>query len=441
MLATVFIALGAYAPQAQLDPNATDSTGGANPGGLSAAPHSCNTCLEEHCGRRYVDACLACSRMLCSSPCMSRHRQGYCGAPIARDQAAHNTTTTAAPQATPQPMSQIPPVAFLFLTTETLPLAPAWRTFFDGCPAGSYTVHIHAQRLGAAPPPELPEANMVANPTQGELRFRYSMQEAMLKLYRNAAGATAPNGRRPIWAQMLSDSCAPVVSCTRYHDILKMRAGQSLFKGGAAGGWYASPAHWPAGFKTTRWFWQSQWCTLWMDHARQLLRHEQENYRMWQNAGTPDEYYSVNVLTVLGANITVDAGLTKISHGYEVKPRGKGSGGQPGLITCSTTGVSLLYVDSENYDTPSTAMHLHQVDLVQARAELEAQMGSAQLYLEKSSERMPTPPRISLADIPPAARAEFDRLIDDAAAEGHAFARKFAPACVDLISAKLRQEP
>ena len=337
----------------------------------------------------------------------------------------------------PDSPKSLPPaaVAYLFLTEKTLPLAPAWRVYFDGCPEGSYTVHIHAQRTSAAPP-ELQEAKMVGDPAQGSLRFRYSMQEAMLKLYRDAAATTIPDGYRPNWAQMLSDSCAPVLSCARYHELLQARQGQSLFRGHSAGGWYASPAHWPAGFQAQQWFWQSQWCTLWMEHARMLLAHEVENFELWKNSGTPDEYYTINILSALGANVTLDGGLTKVSHGYGAKPQGKGSGGHPGLITCSTTGVHLLYVDSESgvEDTPTSAMHVHQQDLVQARTEMVAATDNTQLFQRVRAHQL------TIDEMPPDARAEFDRLMRDAATEGYAFARKFAPACVELIAANARAQ-
>ena len=35
-------------------------------------------------------------------------------------------------------------VAYLFMAPEAnLPLAPVWRKYFDSCPSGSYTVHVH----------------------------------------------------------------------------------------------------------------------------------------------------------------------------------------------------------------------------------------------------------------------------------------------------------
>ena len=37
-------------------------------------------------------------------------------------------------------------VSYLFLAPRAeLPLATVWRAYFDGCPSGSFTVHVHAQ--------------------------------------------------------------------------------------------------------------------------------------------------------------------------------------------------------------------------------------------------------------------------------------------------------
>merc|ERR1712216_92719 len=105
-------------------------------------------------------------------------------------------------------------------------------------------------------------------------------------------------------------------------------------------------------------------------------------------------------------------------------------GGHGGLITCSTTGVHLLYVDSESgvEDTPTSAMHVHQQDLVQARTEMVAATDNTQLFQRVRAHQL------TIDEMPPDARAEFDRLMRDAATEGYAFARKFAPACVELIA-------
>jgi len=75
-------------------------------------------------------------------------------------------------------------VAYAFLAREGLPLWPAWQTYFDGCPEGSYTVMVHTQKPGAT----TKDVGFVSgaeldSPILGDLRFSYKMVDAMLKLY------------------------------------------------------------------------------------------------------------------------------------------------------------------------------------------------------------------------------------------------------------------
>ena len=93
-------------------------------------------------------------------------------------------------------------VSYLFLSPRAqLPLSRVWRSYFDGCPPGSFTVHMHAQdrQAGEGTAPDLPEATLI-EPVAGELRFSYRMQLAMNQLYASAVEATAPNGCEPRWA-------------------------------------------------------------------------------------------------------------------------------------------------------------------------------------------------------------------------------------------------
>ena len=79
-------------------------------------------------------------------------------------------------------------------------------------------------------------------------------------------------------------------------------------------------------------------------------------------------------------------------------------------------------------------MHVHQQDLVQARTEMVAATDNTQLFQRVRAHQL------TIDEMPPDARAEFDRLVRDAATEGYAFARKFAPACVELIAANARAQ-
>mmetsp|Transcript_117521 Transcript_117521/g.312629 ORF Transcript_117521/g.312629 Transcript_117521/m.312629 type:complete len:315 (-) Transcript_117521:67-1011(-) len=219
-------------------------------------------------------------------------------------------------------------VSFLFLARDGLPLERVWRKFLDGCEPGSYTVHMHSQGDGSTP--LLPEAQLVADPVGGELRKNYTMQTAMNKLYRDASRATAPNGCKPRWAQMLSESCAPLRSCSDMQALLSGSPGTSFLEswlctvGAHADACYCRrPTQW-----RTPWYKAHQWSTLWMDHARMLLDREKQNVRLWDGVRVPDEHYTVNILDSLGANHTA-FGLT---HVYPFLP---GRKAHPEDIDCS----------------------------------------------------------------------------------------------------------
>uniref|UniRef100_A0A7S1LMK9 Uncharacterized protein n=1 Tax=Alexandrium catenella TaxID=2925 RepID=A0A7S1LMK9_ALECA len=203
-------------------------------------------------------------------------------------------------------------VSFLFLARDGLPLQQVWRKFLDGCEPGGFTVHIHSQQ-GNSTPAALPEAQLVADPVEGELRRNYTMQLAMHRLYRDASRTVAPNGCRPRWAQMLSDSCAPLRSCADLQAILSSNSGSSLIEswlctvGAKADACYSrKPGYW-----RRPWYKAHQWNTLWMDHARMLLAREEENFKNWHGHQVPDEHYAINILDSLGANHTA-FGLTHV---------------------------------------------------------------------------------------------------------------------------------
>mmetsp|Transcript_44167 Transcript_44167/g.137537 ORF Transcript_44167/g.137537 Transcript_44167/m.137537 type:complete len:311 (+) Transcript_44167:65-997(+) len=228
-------------------------------------------------------------------------------------------------------------VSFVFLARQGLPLERVWRKFLDGCRPGSYTVHIHSQQGGEAP--LLPEAQWVADPVMGELRKNITMQQAMHKLYRDASRATAPNGCQPRWAQMLSESCAPLRGCAEYQDFLTSHPGTSFLEswpctvGARADACYCRMI---AGWKTT-WYKAHQWSTLWMDHARMLLANEDVEIKRWSHTRVPDEHFTINLLDAGGANHTA-FGLT---HVY---PFMTGRKGHPGDIDCGNKTVQRGHV-------------------------------------------------------------------------------------------------
>lgn len=220
-------------------------------------------------------------------------------------------------------------VSFLFLARDGLPLEKVWRKFLDGCRPGSYTVHIHSQGNGTTP--LLPETQRVKDPVIGELRKNYTMQVAMHRLYRDASRAVAPNGCRPRWAQMLSETCGPLRGCADYQALLKSQPGTSLIEswlctvGARKDACYCrKPGYWKR-----PWYKAHQWSTLWMDHAQMLVDREAENYKDWHGGPVPDEHYTVNILDSLGANHS-SLGLT---HIYPFLP---GRKAHPGDIACTT---------------------------------------------------------------------------------------------------------
>ena len=203
-------------------------------------------------------------------------------------------------------------VAYLFVVHEELPLVSTWEDYFAGCDQGAYTVHMHWQTVapGGATPEEvakrLPGARMLDDPVLGDLRFSYKMQDVMLRLYEDAAESIAPNGCRPRWAKLLSESCAPLAQCHEVHDYLASQHGVSQFNAGIMPGTTEGRA--PEGWPETLQFWKaSQWSTLWMDHAKLLLQHAKEARPRWERTLCPDEHYSINELSRLGAQLVTQS--------------------------------------------------------------------------------------------------------------------------------------
>lgn len=225
-------------------------------------------------------------------------------------------------------------VVYAFLASRGLPLEKVWAEYFKDCPSGSYAVFIHSQQM--VQPPLIPESTLVAEPLQGNPRFKYDMVEMMLKLYREAAHSMTPNGCRPRWVQMLSDSCAPIRSCSDNHKFLAARAGSSFVGDGdewpfdTPVGERRKPKPWPEKY----WYKASQWTTLWMPHVRMLLSAEADNYPGWKDAYCPDEHYTANILTQFNASInrsslTFSEFVTDIFHKLE-------ENSHPNVIGCNT---------------------------------------------------------------------------------------------------------
>lgn len=123
-------------------------------------------------------------------------------------------------------------VAYTFLAEDRLPLWPVWQRYFEGCPAGSYTVLVHTQtpnatarQVSAVGGEELTAEHTV----QGDLRFSWKMVDAMLHLYDGVEKqGKAANGCVPRWVHMSSAADAPVEPCLKVHNRLRLSTGRSF---------------------------------------------------------------------------------------------------------------------------------------------------------------------------------------------------------------------
>jgi hypothetical protein len=222
-------------------------------------------------------------------------------------------------------------VAYLFLVS-SVPTEhrEVWERYFDGCPAGSYSVHVHAQ--AASPWQFVGSRNVPKEDTvHGALRFSYRMVKAQLRLYRSALMHSTPGECAPTWLQLLSSSTVPLSDCATVHARLAAGERRTYIDGGTCAANLGR--HVCAGRQPTRYspaaggefLWAPQWSTLLADDARLLLRHERDNELVWFNPKgdslfgpevvdmtVSDEHYLPNVLRDLGVS-TQTATLTWIS--------------------------------------------------------------------------------------------------------------------------------
>jgi hypothetical protein len=222
-------------------------------------------------------------------------------------------------------------VAYLFLVSSTpSEHREVWERYFEGCPAGSHSVHVHAQ---AAPPWQfagaqtIPEQDIV----HGGLRFSYRMVKAQLRLYESALTHPPPGECAPTWLQLLSSSTLPLSDCATVHARLAAGERRSYIDGGTCAanlGRHVCVGRQPTLYSPTgggEFLWAPQWSTLLADDARLLVKHERTNEALWYNPNgksllgpevldvtAADEHYVPNVLRDLGV-ITQAATLTWIS--------------------------------------------------------------------------------------------------------------------------------
>ena len=249
-------------------------------------------------------------------------------------------------------------------------------------------------------------ARVIDDPVLGDLRFSYKMQDAMLMLYGDAVGTVAPNGCKPQWAKLVSETCAPLAPCRQVHDYLASQRGVSQFRAVVVPEQsrdYMTRV--PKGWPSLMPLWKaSQWSTLWMDHARLLLQHSKEARRRWEHTGVPDEHCSINELRGLGAQLITqtNASTQEFWSPTWLDPREDAAGGvivpghaaslsgHPRTFLCSPEGVRL-------------------------------------------SEEPTGRPTLQLARRIGHSVEEFILFLDTALKDGHFFGRKFDVTCADLL--------
>ena len=124
-----------------------------------------------------------------------------------------------------------PPVlAYLFtLRRARHPLPHAWATYFSGCPAGSYKIHIHVDptfnATDAAETGPAAKYFKQENVLPRELltkvrRFGHELVQARMRLLRHATKPDADGTPAPLWYSFFSESCAPISTCAKAHAYL-----------------------------------------------------------------------------------------------------------------------------------------------------------------------------------------------------------------------------
>jgi len=164
-------------------------------------------------------------------------------------------------------------VAYVFLVVDSIPLASVWSKYFGSCPKGSHTVLVHAQNQNAQLSKHVHSMGAKQiDPKQvvaGDLRFNFSMVQAELNLYEGVRrDGNAPNGCKPRWIHLSSESCAPVAPCSQVHEHLKQH------RYGSFVGYQVQEG--PRNLGKS-----SQWVTLWSDHAFALAADQKAIRKFW----------------------------------------------------------------------------------------------------------------------------------------------------------------
>lgn len=250
-------------------------------------------------------------------------------------------------------------VAYAFLTRKDLPLWPVWESYFRGCPAGSFKVLVHTQTAGAANAvasvggEELPPSETM----QGDLRFNFSNVDAMLNLFGGVyARGAAPNGCKPRWVHVSSESCAPVQPCTKVHAYLQQYPSESFVDRGNTN---------PSSNRTI--FKSLQWVTLASQHAFALWEDRDEMRARWSDAqktrgkwgekwvtvkgvdynGAVEEFVFPEELKQRGLKMHQYMGLTKVK--WQTLPSGRKSGHPLEYATANETEYAINTAHKTNH--------------------------------------------------------------------------------------------
>ena len=193
----------------------------------------------------------------------------------------------------------------------------AWSAYFDTCPVGSFTVHLHEQPSShtAARLQELwaPGARL-PDPVLGELRFSWRMQNASNKLYQAGLAQQTSSGCTPAWHHLLSVSTVPLVPCSEVHHFLASQQPRlSMMQARmCAPNECSCDENRPASMLESPGFMKSsQWSTLRREDVELVI--DPALHGEWMDAYTPDEHFTANVLRRAGRPFLWQD-MTKVSN-------------------------------------------------------------------------------------------------------------------------------
>ena len=226
-----------------------------------------------------------------------------------------------------------PVLAYLFtLRRARHPMPHVWTNYFNGCPPGSYRIHIHVDPTFNATTSEEkgPAAryfNQKNTLPKGQLikvrRFGHELVRARMKLLRFALGAGAEGGIVPQYLTFFSESCAPISTCAAAHAHLRRAAAATTPRSFIEGKremtedqrrdtplWRSEfakvcPRCEAVGLPASDFRFSPGWVTLYADHAKVLLEHEatyDDAFFNWGWSklvnGIPDESYWSTLMQV-----------------------------------------------------------------------------------------------------------------------------------------------